>query len=273
MREESSLAHRSTITALVGVYQQATEDIATAYAMLAAAKTRLRATFKDTLDVVRRNSHGDVSPAEVEMVLAEIKRSAWTGLVDRMEIRKLLSIKRREDLDRQLSGDSRNRYEKIPELPELTEVNILAMFKDSMAKASDYANEAVYEVFDWLRPQGGRTADLKTNHKWRVGKKVIIGYAVEHGYGRCAFRPTHHYEKNLIALDNVMHMLDGQGCLKGYYGPLCEAIKDSPDGTGETEYFKFKCCKNKNLHIEFKRPDLVAKINKTAGGNRLQGRG
>lgn len=268
----TEIAHRATITALVGTYQQAVTDITAAYAILDAAKTRLRATFKDTLDVVRRNSHGDVSPQEVEAVLKEVKRCAWSGLVDRMEIRKVLSIKRRETLDTQLSGNGRNRYEDVPELPEITESNILAMLQDNMAKATDYANEAVYEVFEWLRPQLGHASALKTNDKWRIGKKVIIGYAVEAGYGRGKYRPTHHYEKNLIALDNIFHMLDGKGALKSYYGELCDAIKDSADGTGATTYFKFKCCKNRNIHIEFTRPDLVQKINKTAGGNRLKGR-
>jgi len=265
----SELAHRETITVLVGTYQQATADIATAYAMLDAAKKSLRTVFKtEYMDVIARNSHGETEPKEVESINKEIKRRVWCAIVERMEVKKLMSIKRREELDKQLNGDSRS-YEPVAELPEITEANILAMFQDTMAKATGYANEAVYEVFDWLRPCAGHTSELKTNEKWRIGKKVIIGYAVEAGYGSGPYRPNNSREKNLIALDNVMHMLDGKGTLKGYYGPLCETIKASPDGTGETDYFKFKCCKNHNLHIEFTRPDLVAKINRTAGGNRI----
>jgi len=45
---------------------------------------------------------------------------------------------------------------------------------------------------------------------------------------------------------------------------LVDAINTS-NGTGETEYFKFKACKNGNLHLEFKRMDLVSKLNQLAG--------
>src|SRR5436190_20361060 len=39
----------------------------------------------------------------------------------------------------------------------------------------------------------------------------------------------------------------------------------------ETDYFKFRCFRNRNLHQEFKRLDLVAKLNAIAGGMRLRG--
>jgi hypothetical protein len=65
--------------------------------------------------------------------------------------------------------------------------------------------------------------------------------------------------------------LTGRGSvLKSHNGPLYDAITDSSDGTGETEYFKFKCFKNQNLHVEFKRLDLVARLNAVAGGARLR---
>lgn len=41
-------------------------------------------------------------------------------------------------------------------------------------------------------------------------------------------------------------------------------------GADETAYFRFRCFKNGNLHIEFKRLDLVARLNQVAGGARLK---
>lgn len=51
---------------------------------------------------------------------------------------------------------------------------------------------------------------------------------------------------------------------------LHDTITNSPDGTGKTDYFRFRCCLNGNLHLEFLRLDLVAKLNAVAGGNRLR---
>ena len=264
------IAHRETLTALMGIYKQETENIRKAYAMLDTAEKKLATAFHAKyFSTIPRTGYNSPTTETAEKVVADIHRQAWIAIVDRFEIKKILSIKRREELDKQLNGDSRG-YDKPAPLPELTAENILAMFNDVSGKATEYANEAVFEVFDWLRPHRGHTSDLKTNDKWLIGKKVIMGYMVEMGYGKSGtFRVRYGSDKNLIALDNVFHMLDGRGPLKSYYGPLVDAINTSPDGTGETDFFKFKCCKNHNLHIEFKRPDLVQKINKTAG-NRSQ---
>lgn len=260
----TDLAHRETLTALVGTYNQAVAEIEQAYATLAAAQGKLKAAFLGgfaSFEVIRRNS-ADPSPEEAKKVLAGIKRQAWRVIVDRLEIRRILSISRREKLDQQL-------YEEKSDLPDITEENVMAMLQDGMAKSTEYAQEAVFEIFDWLRPRNGRNANLKTNEKWRVGKKVIVS-AVEMQYDR-RFRVRYHQQKEVTALDNVFHMLDGRGPLKTHHGPLHDAIEASGDGTGETDFFRFRCCKNGNIHIEFKRPDLVAKINKMAGGNRLKG--
>ena len=81
----------------------------------------------------------------------------------------------------------------------------------------------------------------------------------------------HYREQNIRAIDNVFHALDGNGTIKSHRGPLIDAIEASKDGTGETEYFRFRCFRNRNLHLEFKRLDLVAKLNAVAGGMRLRG--
>lgn len=270
----TELARRETITTLVGCYKLAEEEIKQAYALLESAKKRLDAAFISGTGYYFSINTGHRSPGigkeAAESTLKEIKKDAWRCIVERLEIRRILSIKRREELDRQLNGETRYSSDEVKPLPDVTEENILAMFQEGMSKATDYAREAVHEVFDWLRPMNGRNAALKTNDKWMIGKKVII-WAVEIvSWGGGAFRVNYHREKEITALDNVFHMLDGRGPLKTYHGPLHDAIKASPDGTGETDFFKFRCCRNGNLHLEFKRPDLVAKINQMAGGGHLR---
>ncbi|HMA94344.1 MAG TPA: DUF4942 domain-containing protein [Polyangiaceae bacterium] len=41
---------------------------------------------------------------------------------------------------------------------------------------------------------------------------------------------------------------------------------DPEDARFETEYFRVKTLRNGNLHLEFRRMDLVAKLNENLGG-------
>jgi hypothetical protein len=82
------------------------------------------------------------------------------------------------------------------------------------------------------------------------------------------FRVSYHYENQLRALDNVFHMLDAKPLSAYRNGDLINAINESECGAGETEYFRFKSFLNSNLHLEFKRMDLVQRLNEV-GGNGL----
>lgn len=131
--------------------------------------------------------------------------------------------------------------------------------------------EAVEEVFDWLRPRNSR---YKTNTEFEIGPKVILAYVVgDVDSWTTHYRVDHRYQKDLVALENVFSALDGRGSIaKGsWQSELADAINQTPVnvGRGETRYFKFRCFKNRNLHLEFKRPDLVDKLNQIAGGMRL----
>jgi len=263
MIPNSEIARRETLTALVGTYQQAAQEIIQGYALLEQAQERLRAAFLPSI-----NYRFEINPPESSGVgerasgitLARIKRDAWHILVERMELRRLLSVQRRDELDKQL--------ERADELPEITEENIFAMLEQSAANIDLYLEEAAKELFEYLRPRQSRQ---KTNPKYEIGKNVILPQAVEPGYGREAeqYRVNYHRDARITAIDNIFSLLDGKGAIKTYYGPLHDAIADSTDGRGETVYFRFKCFQNGNLHLEFKRPDLVAALNRLAGGNRL----
>jgi hypothetical protein len=162
-------------------------------------------------------------------------------------------------LDRQLqSGEG---------LPDIDEAQVLAMMEGTLCQVHTFIEEAVKEVFDYLRPPHSA---YKTNTEFEVGKRVILTWAVERKYNG-GFQTNHHREQNIRGIDNVFHALDGNGTVHTHRGPLIDAINQcGRDGKGETPYFKFKCFRNRNLHLEFKRLDLVAKLNQVAGGMRLK---
>jgi hypothetical protein len=260
---QTDIAKRETLTAMLGVYRQAVQDIEAAYDLLEKAQGRLRSAFMDTpgysFSTNERNLYDRVGKKAAEAILKNIKKDAWRHIVERMELRRLLSIKRRDELDRQM--------ERSEDLPELTEENILSMFQQSAANVNTYLEEAVKEVFEYLRPP---QSHLKTNTEFEIGRKVILSWVVEKGWNRGKYKVNYHREKYIVAIQNVMQMLDGKGPVKEYHGELYGAICDSPDGKGETPYFKFKSFMNGNLHLEFKREDLLARLNSIAGGNRLK---
>lgn len=207
-----------------------------------------------------RYRDGDEADVFAPLVLA-MKRNAWELLARRLGLRDLMSTTRRDQFDKQIREG---------EVPDITEDTITGVLLGLVGQANTFAAEAVREVFDFLRPS--RT-EYKTNNAFRVGRRVILTFMVTEGYGRPrGFRVSYSREKWLIALDNVMHALDGRGFVRAGRPPIIEAINATgPDGRAETEYFRARCFKNGNLHLEFKRLDLVKELNRVATGDAVLG--
>ncbi len=124
------------------------------------------------------------------------------------------------------------------------------------------------------KPAEGPCSFDKTNSQFEIGRKVILDYALESGYGGSHWRITTHWDQKFIALENVFAMLDRKlkaQAPKTHYSALSNAVRESgPDCHGATDLFEFKGYKRGTLHLTFRRPDLVARLNATAGGNRLK---
>jgi hypothetical protein len=97
------------------------------------------------------------------------------------------------------------------------------------------------------------------NNAFRLKRKIIREYAIsQHGgfYG---------YARDIVAdLDRLFHTLDGKAApshLAGAANIVNKASYACEKGC-ESEYFKFELYRNGNLHIVFKRADLVAKANR-----------
>jgi hypothetical protein len=194
----------------------------------------------------------------IDDVLKHFNVATWEILVNRMGIKNLMSIKKREEFDKQI---------KDGDVPEVTAGNIIAVIMGLADRAADFATEAARETLKLLTPSRGT---YKTNSGFKVGRRVILSWYVEQGYSG-AFRANYTREKELIAIDGTFHILDGKGVMRDRKTPLIHAIEASPDGRGETEYFKFRCCRNRNLHLEFKRLDLVKQLNGLATGEYVLG--
>lgn len=266
----TDLAHRTTARELAIAFERAERDVRAAFAQIVAAETAVNAAFGNTEGhrAIRVSACGDQwrdNFNDVEQTIEIMTRAAWRTIVDRLELRRFMSIKAYEAMTKALDREK---------LPPITEESVARFAHDHLARARDYLKEAVDEVFDFLRPHAWtRVGQLKTNTEMEVGERVILSYMVDAGFAAGTFRVTYsgNRSQQLVALENVFSALDGRGEInKAHRSLLAAAIESAANGEGETDLFAFRCCKNGNLHLRFKRLDLLARFNAIAGGTRLR---
>lgn len=262
MIDDKALATQKTAARLVETYIAASDIIEAAYDQLEKARLMLEEDFGESayMDVTPR-AHTMKPKAAYESVMGDLKKRAWRRILAITQINKMLSIKRAEEMDERLeSGD----------LPEIALDEVLSMLHSLADNTGNFVKEAAKEVFDVLRPGRGQWGSkLKTNQKngrYNLGEKVILMGYIENQFGG-GYRLSYWREKDLVAVDRVFHALDSnlKGMDSSYRGPLADAIGTTQTGGGETEYFSFKCFRNGNLHLWFKRMDLVQKLNAING--------
>jgi len=223
---------RKGIKELVAVYQEAALKVRTAFEMVYSAEKELNEAFTPkhrNLDVRPKQGRGSLHFARPDDSLDELQRNVWRTLVERLEMRRFMSIRAYEKMMRDIAEK--------PVL-EITEENIYSMACSFQDNLSEMIEESVTEVYEWLRPW---RENYKTNSPYQVGKKVILERVVDSEWSS-VWGVNYSYEQKLIALENVFTSLDGKGFgTKNNYSGLSEAIKTTkkPENVGETEYFRF----------------------------------
>lgn len=256
-------------TQIVAIYNNVLNDLHRAFSLIEGAKRKMKNTFGEGNDGLWKRDLRDYEFSDgwergiFENCKARIKREAWSYIVDKTQIKTLLSIKRQEELSKQLF-DERNENP----LPEITEENIFSFINNTAGKAGDLVEEAIQEVFEILRPHK-QYHNFKTNSEFEIGSKVFFEWWMDTSYGFCHFRR----DNEMRAIDKLFHLLDGKPTPQYPHGVVTiieEAIR-AKQRNAETEYFKMSWFKKGSFHIEFKRLDLVKELNKKAGGMRLKG--
>jgi hypothetical protein len=266
MQDDTDLTTANSVAAMIEIYRCEVARTQAAYEALKESEKNLKAAFGNQYSnfstLPERAYDADSTFKEVQR---KLKKNAWRAFIDMLEIRKVLSIKRAAELDKRLDDPDK--------LPEITFAAVYEMFDLLVSNSNDFAQEAVHEVYDFLRPHSGYSgANYKTNQKnarIELGRKIIMTAMIDGASGG-GFHVNYHNDQKLIALDNVFHALEGKGHMAGYKSPLLDAINTCQAGKGETDYFKFKCYQNRNLHLEFKRLDLLKTFNAIAGGMNLK---
>ena len=266
--ESNSLAMRATVRDLVSAFQRAEMAVRVHFAAIVEAEKALNLAFAIGPDgyQFRIDASGQCQDSfdRPEETIARMRRKAWRNIVERLELRRVMSIQAWNLLDRQLDTE---------DLGPFTVEAVERFAAGYFAKGRSMLQEAVEEIFNWLRPHANTTVgQLKTNTEMEIGERVILGSVVRRWFG--TWQVNNYARQRLIALENVFNGLAGDGEIcKGYYSQLqteIEKRETAESGEGETALFAFRACKNGNLHLRFKRLDLLAQFNALAGGKTLR---
>ena len=156
-------------------------------------------------------------------------------------------------MDAQAQREFHNTLKTNP--PEFNENNIRSIFLSAAQESEAMFKRGIVNVFKYL------SNEYKANSKdpFVIGEKCImrgmfsgwIGYLTLH-YGRAA--------DQINDIDRVFKTLDGkQHHPRELETKINEAVKAGNDY--EDDYFKIKAFKNGNMHLWFKRRDLLDKVN------------
>jgi hypothetical protein len=253
---------------LAAVFRESTEAMRLSWAAFVSSTKRLEAVIGGADDRPYPRTYFDVGlhysqtgsrESGLDEIIKKMNVQTWELLIDRLGVKCLMSIKRRAEFEKQL---------KDGDVPAVTAENIVAVIAGLADRAAEFATEAAREALKLLTPASGH---YKTNSGFKVGRRAILSWYVERAWSGHSFRINYNRDAEVNAIDGAFHILDEKGVIKGRKCPLATAIESSEDGRGETDYFRFRCFKNRNLHIEFKRLDLVKKLNGLATGEYVLG--
>lgn len=266
-----ALVKHQNVPAMVAAYDAARNLIVGAFASVTEARQVWDAAF--TLGGSRElhipcGGHCSRAFGDDEAALRGLRVSTWRAIVERIELRQFTSLERWAKIQESITND---------ELPEPTTETINAFLAGQLNDMANIMRESVRAVFELLRPRNDRYA---RNSEEEVPRRVVLErfvsthvlhdhrFEVAMGWGH---GPGPREE--LLAVERVFHGLDGRGEIARSHKSLLEQAIDqctTSKKSGETDLFKFSCHKNGNLHLEFRRLDLLEKLNQIAGGRRLR---
>ena len=273
-----ALTRKTTVRDLVATFQTAEATVRRCFAEIEAQQESLNAVYAmghgfSTIHVnaTDRDGHSDWGARGVESAITRMRRKAWMAIVERLELRRMLSVKRAIDMDKALAEE---------DPPDITDATVNAFVAQWAAQLPTMIEEAIRETFEWLRPRAeSRRAGYVTNQRnahEEIGERVVLTYAVERNWTARGFRLRYGSgmndpETHFRALENVFMALDGAGQFsRGYKSAIELAIVAAEDGKWSTPYFSGRCFRNGNLHLKFERLDLLAEFNRRAGGRNLK---
>lgn len=180
----------------------------------------------------------------LEEAIKSVDKSFWFDAFEKTGFMQLLDAASRKKFDQDINSNP----------PEFSIKNIQATFLDLSMGADKMFNDGIINVFRAL------SGNYESHNAFRIDRKIILQYSMQPAWsGGMQFRYGTGDDR-VNDIDRVIKTLDGKkhnprelSCAMMERFKLKEAYEDA--------YYKAKAFKNGNLHIEFKRSDLVDRIN------------
>jgi hypothetical protein len=241
---------------LVDVYDQAILLVSEGLKKIAEAKELLLNNFGEHNGYILERALYDHDlqksrhESTVKLCAKVIQRNFWRFIVQKTEMRKLLSVQKTKELDDQISSGK---------LPDVSVENLFAFLEQTFSNSRKFVDESIMEVFNFLRPRNS----YKTNDKITIGEKVILNV------GDLRWSIASFWRDRFRAMEKLFYILDNRQPPK-YPDDLDTKLGYAVQDGIETEFFKFKLFKKSGtIHIKFLRMDILQKINEHAGRNFL----
>lgn len=210
-----------------------------------------RATMKLASDVLAPHGRYLMPPSmqlreDPEKTQHTLDESMWRRAFDLTGFKQLMDAQAVAEFERSLK----------PRPPAFTEANIRSTFIALQGESREMFRRGVVNVFRYL------SDDYKTNSSepFRIGRKIIMEYMVWANFGTGLQIRYGGPDDRLNDIDRVFQTLDEK---KFQPGAMCSALNTSfkAGQLHECDTYRARAFKNGNLHLEFKRLDLLEKVN------------
>ena len=254
----NAIVTRATIDEIVGFRNLAVEKFQVAMdAIDEALETAAKAAGGTTFYIDRGMAEKAFSTYDrgheqfLTYMRQQTDRAIWSHLIKGYGFEKLM--------DRQASQEFRDQLEKEP--PEVTVETAEATLGHLMMSADNIFRRGVANAFSGLDRR------FRSHDGFKIGDRVVLESAID-DYG--GWNHWSRKDETLRDIERAFHELDGKEMPERYAGIIGlfdderrrKATLSRVACEVEDEYFRMKAFKNGNIHLWFKRDDLLRKVNK-----------
>lgn len=191
----------------------------------------------------------EARPGDYEQIRHQLDAGVWRVAFDKTGFMQLMDAKAKEEFFEACRRKA----------PEFTEDTVRATFIGLHQTADAMFMRGMVNVFRNL----SKDHRTNTNEPFKINERAILSYTVTPRWGG-GLEIRHDRYDRLNDIDRVFKVLDGkQHQARALETAANGAFKDG--NAYEDDYYQLRGFKNGNLHIKFKRADLLEKANKMIG--------